>query len=171
MGVWRREGSAGRSRRGTQAGRAAPGWLLASARRAATIPSPSLPTPVSSPACPQHLAGSRCSVAMALKLRDLNLAFCRVEGRNCPLHLGSSEPGNGPGTLSAPVMGQEGMCSVCQVAGLSCGSQTFEGLRQGQGDKWGRPRGRACASILPSPFVPFPSPSPGCRGCSFATGL
>lgn len=101
---------------------------------------------------------------MALKLRDLNWAFCRVEGRNCPLRLGSSEPGNGPGTLSAPVMGQEGMCSVCQVAGLSCGSQTFEGLRQGQGDQWGRPRGRACASTLPSPFVPFPSPFPRVQG-------
>lgn len=101
---------------------------------------------------------------MALTLRDLNLAFCPVEGRNCPLHLGGSEPSNGPGTLSAPVMGQEGMCSVCQVAGLSCGSQTFEGLCQGQGDKWGRPRGRACASILPSPFVPFPSPFPRVQG-------
>lgn len=167
----RREGSAGCSRRGTQAGKAAPGWLLASARRAATIPFPSLPTPVSSPACPQHLAGSQCSVTMALKLRDLNLAFCRVEGRNCPLHLGSSEPGNGPGTLSAPVMGQEGMCSVFQVAGLSCGSQTFEGLHQGQGDKWGRPRGEPMLQSFPPRSSSSLSPSPGCRGCSFAPGL
>lgn len=74
--VWvcRREVSVGCSRRGTQAGKAAPRQPLV-APRLVTIPSPSLPTPISSLVCLQCLAHSGHPVVMTLRLRVLNLAF------------------------------------------------------------------------------------------------
>ena len=51
---------------------------------------------------------------LALRLEHLNLSFlCCVEVRSCPIHLGSSELGSGPGTLSTPITWGGKECAVC----------------------------------------------------------
>lgn len=86
-------------------------WSLPGSRSPSPSPASAPPTPHPPPVC---LAHGRCSEVLALRLEHLNLSFlCCVEVRSCPIHLGSSELGSGPGTLSAPITWGGKECAAC----------------------------------------------------------
>lgn len=90
--------------------RQAPGDPLASPRPAITIPFPILPHPW----LLKCLVPSGCSEVLAVRLKPLNLTFpCCVEVRSGPVQFSSSDLGNGPGTLSAPITWTRKDCVAC----------------------------------------------------------
>lgn len=111
-GVGLKAGGLQGCRCGMQAGKATPRWPLGLCQAHGHHPlaQPAHPHPHPPPVC---LAHSRCSEVLALRLEHLNLSLCCVEVRSCPIHLGSSELGSGPGTFSAPITWGGKECAVC----------------------------------------------------------
>lgn len=131
------------------------GWLLTSPRRGVTLPMPSFFFRLSpAPSTQRVLSGDGFEVEGP----EFGLP-CRAEGRNCHLHLGSSEPGNGPGTLSAPVTRGRKEGAACAWSEPWVRDSGGPPSRTGRRVGWDRPSERAHVSVLPMHPLPLPQGS------------
>lgn len=176
-GGWRRAGLQAGGLRGLQqardTGRESCTQTAPGSSQACHHPSPPACPPLVCPlVCLQCLAHSGYPVAMASRLRVLNLAFPVMQRAGTILFiLVALNPPMGPAQLSAPLArGRKECVASSQCLAWAPGRRLLRaGLCQWQGGELSRERagiGQVGEPVLPS-FPSSPCPSRGSRGCYF----